>query len=100
MLTNAYESNKEKQQQTVEYATPPKATSTLTSSTRTIEQKLDELNKLAAGVYITPQGYKARKQAILDTLIVRSVGRAGELHVRWRRSRPIAGPAPYWESDT
>ncbi len=30
------------------------------------EQKLDELNKLAAGGYITPEEYKAKKKAIID----------------------------------
>ena len=38
------------------------------SSTQTTEQKLDELNKLAAGGYITPDEYKAKKQAIIDSM--------------------------------
>ena len=38
------------------------------SPTLTIEQKLNELNKLAAGGYITPEEYKAKKQAILNSL--------------------------------
>ena len=38
------------------------------SSTQTTEQKLDELNKLAAGGYITPEEYKAKKQAIIDSM--------------------------------
>lgn len=38
------------------------------SATQTTEQKLDELNKLAAGGYITPQEYKAKKQAIIDAM--------------------------------
>ncbi len=33
-----------------------------------VEAKLDQLNKLAAGGYITPQEYKAKKQAILNSL--------------------------------
>ncbi len=35
---------------------------------QTAEQKLDQLNKLAAGGYITPEEYKAKKKAILDSL--------------------------------
>jgi hypothetical protein len=38
------------------------------SSTMTPEQKIDQLNKLAAGGYITPAEYKAKKQAILNSL--------------------------------
>jgi hypothetical protein len=34
----------------------------------TPEQKLNQLDKLAAGGYITPAEYKARRQAILDTM--------------------------------
>ena len=32
------------------------------------EQKLAELDKLAAGGYITPAEYKAKKQAVLDSM--------------------------------
>ena len=32
----------------------------------TAQQKLDQLNKLAAGGYITPAEFKAKKKAILD----------------------------------
>jgi hypothetical protein len=38
------------------------------SPTMSIEQKLNELNKLAAGGYITPEEYKAKKQALLNSL--------------------------------
>ena len=34
----------------------------------TAQQKLDQLNKLAAGGYITPEEYKAKKKAILDNM--------------------------------
>jgi hypothetical protein len=34
----------------------------------TPEQKLDQLDKLAAGGYITPAEYKARRKAILDSM--------------------------------
>jgi hypothetical protein len=67
MLTKAYDNSKEKKQSAV-YAPPPRTTTAPASSTMTVEQKLDELNKLAAGGYITPQEYKAKKQAILDAL--------------------------------
>ena len=50
----------------VQYAAPRPAAAPPT--TMTPEQKLDQLNKLAAGGYITPQEYKAKKQAILDSL--------------------------------
>jgi hypothetical protein len=49
------------QQQQVRQAAPA-------SSTQSTEQKLDELNKLAAGGYITPEEYKAKKQAIIDAM--------------------------------
>jgi len=35
---------------------------------KTTQQKLDELDKLAAGGYITPDEYKAKKQQILDSM--------------------------------
>jgi hypothetical protein len=34
----------------------------------TPEQNLNQLDKLAAGGYITPVEHKARRQAILDTM--------------------------------
>ena len=37
-------------------------------SSMTPEQKLDQLDKLAAGGYITPAEYKARRTAILDSM--------------------------------
>ena len=40
----------------------------LAYATATLEQKLNELNKLAAGGYITPEEYKAKKQALLSSL--------------------------------
>lgn len=33
---------------------------------QTQQQKLDQLDKLAAGGYVTPDEYKARKKAIID----------------------------------
>jgi hypothetical protein len=37
-------------------------------ATQSTQQKLEELDKLAAGGYITPDEYKAKKQAILDSM--------------------------------
>ena len=34
----------------------------------TAKQKLDQLDKLAAGGYITPDEYKAKKKAIMDSM--------------------------------
>jgi hypothetical protein len=57
----AYYAQQSAQQQQVQQAAP-------VSSTKSTEQKLDELNKLAAGGYITPEEYKAKKQAIIDAM--------------------------------
>ena len=46
-------------QQPVQQAAPAAAP-------KTMEQRLSELDKLAAGGYITPEEYKARKKAIID----------------------------------
>lgn len=35
---------------------------------KTTQQKLEELDALAAGGYITPEEYKAKKQQILDSM--------------------------------
>jgi hypothetical protein len=35
---------------------------------KSVEQRLAELDKLAAGGYITPEEYKARKQQIIDSI--------------------------------
>jgi len=51
----------------VESASQPK-TQTVHSAKMTPEQKIQQLDKLAAGGYITPEEYKAKKKAILDTL--------------------------------
>ena len=49
-------------------ASQPATAAAAPSSTATLEQKLGELNKLAAGGYITPAEYKAKKQALLSSL--------------------------------
>lgn len=64
MLTKAYE---DKHQKASYYAPPPPPRTT--SSTMTPEQKIQQLNKLAAGGYITPQEYKTEKQAILNSIV-------------------------------
>jgi hypothetical protein len=56
----AYYAQQNAQQQQVQQAAPAQ------TATQTTEQKLDELNKLAAGGYITPEEYKAKKQSVLD----------------------------------
>ena len=60
----AYYAQQQAQQQQVQQA--PQAAPA--SSSQSTEQKLDELNKLAAGGYITPEEYKAKKQAIIDAM--------------------------------
>ena len=52
------------QPQTVQQAAPAPAP----AAKPTAQQRLDQLNKLAAGGYITPQEYKAKKKAILDSM--------------------------------
>lgn len=47
--------------QPVQQAAPAPATSST-------QQKLDELDKLAAGGYITPEEYQAKRKAILDSM--------------------------------
>jgi len=49
-------------QQPVQQAAPA------ASPTQSTEQKLDELNKLAAGGYITPEEYKTKKAAIINAM--------------------------------
>ena len=51
-------------QQPVQQAAPAPAA----TPTQTTEQKLDELNKLAAGGYITPEEYKTKKAAIINAM--------------------------------
>ncbi len=49
-------------------AAAPQPAAAAPSSSSTLEQKLNELNKLAAGGYITPAEYTANKQALLSSL--------------------------------
>jgi len=57
----AYYAQQNAQQQPVQQAAPAPAQ-------KTTQQKLDELDKLAAGGYITPDEYKAKKQQIIDSM--------------------------------
>jgi hypothetical protein len=60
----AYETSR--MAQPVQRAAPAAAPSSGTSMSA--EQKLNQLDKLAAGGYITPAEYKARRKAILDAM--------------------------------
>ena len=48
--------------------TPPCHAPAPAPAAQTPQQKLDQLDKLAAGGYITPEEYKAKKKAILDSM--------------------------------
>ena len=63
MLTKAYTSHKQESQSTQTHHTAPPAPTVMTP-----EQKIQQLNALAAGGYITPQEYKTEKQAILNSI--------------------------------
>jgi len=56
------------QPRTVHQAAPAPAPAPAPAAKPTVEQRLKELDKLAAGGYITPQEYKAKKKAILDSI--------------------------------
>jgi uncharacterized membrane protein YebE (DUF533 family) len=64
MLTKAYTSHKQESQPTQTHHTAPPAQAAMTP-----EQKIQQLNALAAGGYITPQEYKTEKQAILNSIV-------------------------------
>lgn len=49
-------------------AVPVTVTRAAPAETMTPEQKMAQLNKLAAGGYITPAEYKSEKQAILNSI--------------------------------
>ena len=54
------------QPRTVQQAAPAPAPAQ--AAKPTAQQRIQELDKLAAGGYITPQEYKAKKKVILDSL--------------------------------
>jgi hypothetical protein len=55
-------------QQTAPAHAPAPAPAPAPAAKPTVEQRLQELDKLAAGGYITPEEYKAKKKAILDSI--------------------------------
>jgi len=57
----AIEEQEARAAQPVQQAAPPPAT-------QSTQQRLEELDKLAAGGYITQEEYKAKRQAILDRM--------------------------------
>jgi hypothetical protein len=56
------------QPRTVQQAAPAPAPAPAPAAKPTAKQRIQQLDKLAAGGYITPQEYKAKKKAILDSL--------------------------------
>ena len=50
----------------VETANQPRQAAPAAAAPQTREQKLQQLDKLAAGGYVTPAEYKSRKKAIVD----------------------------------
>ncbi|MEM1155964.1 MAG: hypothetical protein AAGI44_17650 [Pseudomonadota bacterium] len=70
MAGSLYSDSKKPKPQTQYYteAVPVTVTPARVTSGMTPEQKIQQLNKLAAGGYITPAEYKAEKQAVLDSI--------------------------------
>ena len=69
VLGNMRDRTEAEQQQAAaaqQMASQPRSTSS--SGSRSPEARLAELDKLAAGGYITPEEYKAKKKAILDSM--------------------------------
>ena len=64
--TEAAEYQAYSQPRTVQQAAPAPAPAP--AAKPTAQQRLDQLDKLAAGGYITPQEYKAKKKAISDSM--------------------------------
>lgn len=65
MLTKAVDKKHESQPK---QSTAPAAPA-VPAAPMTAEQKIQQLNTLAAGGYITPQEYKTEKQAILNSIV-------------------------------
>ena len=66
--TEAAEYQAYSQPRTVQQAAPAPAPAPAPAAKPSAQQRLDQLNKLAAGGYITPQEYKAKKKAIMDSM--------------------------------
>ena len=64
MLTSAHYNRKHDNQPKQSTAPAPAPAAPMTA-----EQKIQQLNTLAAGGYITPQEYKTEKQAILNSIV-------------------------------
>jgi hypothetical protein len=56
------------QQQAQQQQAQPVQQAPAAPAQKTTQQKLEELDKLAAGGYITPDEYKAKKQQIIDSM--------------------------------
>jgi hypothetical protein len=65
MLTKAVDQKQESKSK----QSKAKAPATAPAAPMTAEQKIQQLNTLAAGGYITPQEYKTEKQAILNSIV-------------------------------
>jgi hypothetical protein len=65
MLTKAVDSKHQSQPKQSKASPPAPAP----AAPMTAEQKIQQLNTLAAGGYITPQEYKTEKQAILNSIV-------------------------------
>ncbi len=66
--TRAEEYQAYSQPRAVQQAAPAPAPASAPAAKPSAQQRLDQLDKLAAGGYITPQEYKAKKKAILDSM--------------------------------
>jgi hypothetical protein len=66
MLTKAVDRKHESQPRQSSRAPAP---APAPAAPMTAEQKIQQLNTLAAGGYITPQEYKTEKQAILNSIV-------------------------------
>ena len=66
--TEAAEYQAYSQPRTVQQAAPAPAPAPAPAAKPSTQQRLDQLDKLAAGGYITPQEYKAKKKAIMDSM--------------------------------
>ena len=66
--TRAEEYQAYSQPRPVQQAAPAPAPAPAPAAKPSAQQRLDQLDKLAAGGYITPEEYKAKKKAILDSM--------------------------------
>jgi hypothetical protein len=64
----AVETANQPRSQTTYVQQPPAQSQPAPAHERTTKQRMDQLDKLAAGGYITPEEYKAKKKALLDSL--------------------------------